>query len=295
LITFLHNRVIGVQPGLTAVSLPAPGLATPVGPGSRPPATAAAPCGSLAGPAITARPAEPAITAHPAEPASGVWSGSSLVPLAGAVLVALPVFLQAPWVRLAPVGAALFTLPLLLVALLLEGRRSAALKDWGALLVGFSGSWLGGCLFWGWCRLHPLWHLPLEAFALPLALGGLWPGSGQRWRLAASFYLASLLGTACTDGVMAITGVMGHWVNVLAAPLDQAPVLLQQAALEVFKPLPLTVTVLTAMGLVAACRRLWHHPDPAWRLAASAVATTLAVDGLFLAVALWSPRLSGLI
>lgn len=72
----------------------------------------------------------------------------------------------------------------------------------------------------------PLWHPPIEAFVLPLALAGL---SG-RWRLAASFYLASLLGTACTDAVMAVTGVMGSWTTVLQAP-DQAPPLLQQAAL----------------------------------------------------------------
>jgi hypothetical protein len=161
----------------------------------------------------------------------------------------------------------------------------------GALLVGFSGSWLGGCLFWGWFRLHPLWHLPIEAFALPLAVAGL----KGRWRLAASFYLASLLGTACTDGVMAITGVMGHWREVLLAPIDQAAPLLHQAALGVLEPLPLAIVGLAACGLIGLCRHYWHHPDPAWRLAASALATTLCVDGLFLAAALAAPRLSGLI
>jgi hypothetical protein len=146
-------------------------------------------------------------------------------------------------------------------------------------------------LFWGWCRLHPLWHLPIEAFALPLALGGL----NSRWRLAASFYLASLLGTACTDGVMAITGVMRHWTEVLLAPADQAALQLQAAALEVLQPLPLAVTLLAGALLLVLCRRLLLHPDPAWRLAASAIATTLAVDGVFLAAALWAPQLSGLI
>ncbi|MFM2122777.1 MAG: hypothetical protein RLZZ589_1214, partial [Cyanobacteriota bacterium] len=53
--------------------------------------------------------------------------------------------------------------------------------------------------------------------------------------------------------------------------------------------------VTAAVALTALCRNLWHHPDPSWRLAASAVATTLAVDGLFLAAALWAPQLSGLI
>jgi hypothetical protein len=211
--------------------------------------------------------------------------------LVGALLVALPVFLQAPWVRLAPFSAALFTAPLLLVGIAMREQGQGRAREIGALLVGFSGSWLGGCLFWGWCRLHPLWHLPIEAFALPLALTGL----RSRWRLAASFYLASLLGTACTDGVMAITGVMQRWTDVLQAPIDQAALELHQAAMGVLQPFPLAVTLLAGTLLIGLCRRYWQHPDPAWRLAASAMATTLAVDGLFLAAALWAPQLSGLI
>ncbi|MEY3751083.1 MAG: hypothetical protein RLZZ11_117 [Cyanobacteriota bacterium] len=251
---FLHTRVIGVQPSLTATAL-------------RPTA--------LQAPTRLALPRQKQL------PFS----------LAGALLVALPVFLQAPWVRLAPFSAALFTAPLLLLGALLAFQGHGRWRDAGALLVGFSGSWLGGCLFWGWFRLHPLWHLPIEAFALPLALGGL----RSRWRLAASFYLASLLGTACTDGVMALTGVMQRWTEVLNAPLDQAALLLHQAALQVMQPFPLAITLLAGALLIQLCRRTWQHPDPAWRLAASAVATTLAVDGLFLAAALWAPRLSGLI
>ena len=103
------------------------------------------------------------------EPVTASWQLS----LAGALLVALPVFLQAPWVRLAPFSAALFTAPLLLLGIALAQHPNPRLSTAGTLLVGFSGSWLGGCLFWGWFRLHPLWHLPIEAFALPLALGGL--------------------------------------------------------------------------------------------------------------------------
>ena len=263
--TFLHNRVIGVPSSLTS-----------------PPPLA----GSLASGIRPLRARTGAAGAH----ADGRTEGW-LLPLGGALLVALPVFLQAPWVRLAPFSAALFTAPLLMLALTLESRRSQHWQTIGTLLVGFSGSWLGGCLFWGWFRLHPLWHLPIEAFALPLALGGL----RGRWRLAASFYLASLLGTACTDAVMAITGVMSSWTGVLQAPIEQAPALLQQAALRVLQPLPLAVTLLTGTGMSALCRCYWNHPDPAWRLGASAVATTLAVDGLFLAAALWAPQLSGLI
>jgi hypothetical protein len=94
---------------------------------------------------------------------------------------------------------------------------------------------------------------------------------------------------------MAITGVMRSWTQVLQAPLEQAGPLLHQAALGVLSPIPLAVVLLAGTLLLGLCRRYWHHPDPAWRLAASAMATTLAVDGLFLAAALWAPQLSGLI
>ncbi|MFM7677155.1 MAG: DUF3120 domain-containing protein [Synechococcus sp.] len=208
-----------------------------------------------------------------------------------ALLVSLPVFLQAPWVRLDPVGSTLFTAVLLLVGVLLERRGEATWKNSGSMLVGFSGSWLAGSLFWGWCRLHPLWHLPIEAFALPLALAGL----GQaRWRLGCAFYLGSLLGTACTDAVMALTGVMRQWPLVLQAPPAQAPLLLQQAALTVLRPLPLSTVLLAAAAIVLLCRRL-RERGPAWRLGAASLLTTLVVDGLFLLVSLLAPHLSGLV
>jgi hypothetical protein len=167
------------------------------------------------------------------------------------------------------------------MGVVLEQRRR---QDWstaGSLLVGFTGSWLGGCLFWGWFRLHPLWHLPIEAFALPLALAGL----EGRWRLAASFYLASLLGTACTDGVMAITGVMARLAGGVACPGPGRSPAAPGSPRCVGTPAP-------GGGGPGGLRPdrplppLWHHPDPAWRLAASALATTLCVDGLFLALAL---------
>lgn len=300
--TFLHNRVVGVQPSLVSDSL-GTALLGPAGlaldtviPEPRALQDLLDERSALGrspdGRSLKGRLSVPIASLVP--PSSDRSTGGGrldLLAAAGALLVALPVFLQAPWVRLAPFSAAVFTLPLVLIGVLLEQRRHHGWSTAGALLVGFSGSWLGGCLFWGWCRLHPLWHLPIEAFALPLALAGL----KGRWRLAASFYLASLLGTACTDGVMAITGVISHWREVLLAPLDQAAPLLHQAALDVLQPLPLAIVGLAACGLIGLCRHYWSHPDPAWRLAASALATTLCVDGLFLAAALAAPRLSGLI
>ncbi len=213
-----------------------------------------------------------------------------ILPAVAAVLVFLPVFLQAPWVRASPMTAALFTSVLALLGVTLERRGQGRWRDFGALLVGFAGSWLGGSLFWGWWRIHPVWHLPIEGFALPLALGGL----GGRWRLAGAFYLASLLGTAATDGVMALTGVIQLWPAVVQAPVSEAGLLLQQAGVAVLEPLGLVALALSGMGLLAIGSWLWPM-GPAGRVAAATLATTLIVDGLFLAAALLAPSLSGLI
>jgi hypothetical protein len=206
------------------------------------------------------------------------------------LLVAVPVFLQAPLVRQAPLAAALFTLPLVAAAVLLERHGRGLWQQFGPLLVGFSGSWLAGCLFWGWFREHPLLHLPIEAFALPLALAGL----GGRWRLAGAFYLASLLGTAATDTAIALTGLMPLWPQVLSAPLSEAQLLLRQAGETVLEPANIALVTAMAALLIGVCAQLWKQGGPA-RVSAATLAATLAVDGLFLAAALLAPLSSGLI
>ena len=210
-------------------------------------------------------------------------------------MVVLPVFLQAPWVRLNPFSATLFTGVLIATGLVLHQSRSQSASDLGSLLVGFSGSWLAGCIFWGWLRAHPVLHLPVESFAVPIALGGL----QGRWRLAATFYLSSLVGTACTDLAMAATGVMQFWPAVVTASLDQAPLLLHQAGLHLLQPLPLVTLVLaTALVLMAGRRLTKNVPGLAGdtrAMAAAVLTTTLWVDGLFLLSALLQPGLSGLI
>lgn len=213
-----------------------------------------------------------------------------VLPLVATLLVTVPVFVQAPLVRTAPMAVALFTAPLLALALWLERSGQGLRQELGVLLVGFCGSWLGGALFWGWLRLHPLWHLPVEAFALPLAVAGL----GTRWRLAGAFNLASLLGTAVTDGVMAATGVMDLWPGVLRAPLAEAPLLLQEAGLRVLAPVPLLGVALGAAVLLQLSQGLWSR-GTIGRVAAACLVTTLLVDGLFLAAALLAPGLSGLL
>jgi hypothetical protein len=222
---------------------------------------------------------------------SSLFSRPSGLPLVAALLASLPVFLQAPWVRTAPFSAALFSAVLLAAGLGLERWGDQGRRQLGGVLVGFSGSWLGGALFWGWFRLHPVCHLPIEAFALPLALGGL---KLERWRLAASFYLASLLGTACTDAAIANLGLMDLWPAVLEAPQPLASQLLHQAGESVLQPLHLSVFASYAAALWLTARQL-NPRGLAGRLAAATLLTTLAVDGLFLLAALLAPRLSGLI
>ena len=83
--------------------------------------------------------------------------------------VILPIFVQAPWVRLEPISALRFTFVILLGSFVLNQKGS---KKWfvvSSLLLGISGSWLGGCLFWGWLSPFPILHIPVEAVVVPLA------------------------------------------------------------------------------------------------------------------------------
>ena len=214
-----------------------------------------------------------------------------------ALLVVLPVFLQAPWVRLHPFSATLFTVVLVSTAISLGWSTGLRRRRAGALLLGFSGSWLAGSLFWGWLRAHPAWHLPVEAFALPLALGGL----GTRWRLGCSFYLASLVGTAITDLAMALTGVMRFWPQVVEAPLSEAGLLLNSAAQSLRAPsamiliLGMAVAILTTATLMRVNGSRQGPHAESLTVAASVLITTVMVDGLFLLLALVHPDLSGLI
>ena len=205
-------------------------------------------------------------------------------------MVVLPVFLQAPWVRLHPFSAAVFTTVLVAVGVVLGSSADEQRNALGQLLVGFSGSWLAGCVFWGWLRAHPVLHLPVEAFALPLAMTGL----NGRWRLACSFYLSSLIGTACTDLMMALTGVMKFWPSVVTAPFDEAPELLHNAGMQLLHPFQLVGLAFAAAVIIGLGQRL-RMTGENWEVAGAVLVTTVWVDGLFLLTALLQPGLSGLI
>ncbi|BEV35193.1 DUF3120 domain-containing protein [Synechococcus sp. M16CYN] len=212
-------------------------------------------------------------------------------------MIVLPVFLQAPWVRIHPFSATLFTAVLIAAGITLNRSENQHSTDLGSLLVGFSGSWFAGCVFWGWLRAHPILHLPVEAFALPIALAGL----GNRWHLASAFYLSSLLGTAFTDLMIAITGVMRFWPTVVTASPNTAPQLLHKAGLHLLHPLQL-IALAAAIAIILWIARELSKLEIAPRcstdtlsMSASVLTTTLWVDGLFLLFALLQPSLSGLI
>jgi len=95
-----------------------------------------------------------------------------------------------------------------------------------SLLLGVSGSWLGGCLFWGWLSPYPILHIPVEAVVLPLALIGL----GTNWKIGSSFYISSLFGTAITDFTIFLIGIMDQWRQVITADSETAPLILQKAS-----------------------------------------------------------------
>ena len=95
------------------------------------------------------------------------------------IFVILPIFVQAPWVRLEPISALCFTFVILLGAFILNLKGKNKWFIVSSLLLGVSGSWLGGCLFWGWLSPFPILHIPVAAVVIQLALIGL----GTNWKI----------------------------------------------------------------------------------------------------------------
>ena len=212
-------------------------------------------------------------------------------------MVVLPVFVQAPWVHVFPFSAFLFSFTIFFIGFYLLKFTTEKFFAVGSLLVGVSWSWLGGCLFWGWLRAHPVWHLPVESIALPVALSLL----QTRWKIGASFYLASLLGTAFTDVMIVVTGVMKSWPEVVDAPFSEASKMLSSTAEKLFAPYSLIAISIAALLIIWIANwmnqqsKLDTSSCDAWLVSSAALTTTLWVDGLFLATTLIQPQLSGLI
>ncbi|HEY9763559.1 MAG TPA: DUF3120 domain-containing protein [Trichocoleus sp.] len=192
-------------------------------------------------------------------------------------LVALPVFFQAPLVRVFPWVSLVLTALWLGLGLYL--MRQPRWQLWGDLLVGFTWTWLAGSLYWGWLRWEPLVHLPVEALGLPIVAVCLWLGWG---RVGSYFYLGSLLGTAVTDLYTNWMDLFPAWRQLMAVDPEFIPVVLRAAASSLQTEVAggralLLVVFLLVVGVVP----LLSSRQLAWWAFGGAVLSTLVVDGLF--------------
>ena len=212
-------------------------------------------------------------------------------------MIIVPVAFQASWVHIHPISACFFTCLILTIGLHLAINKTGLTSEIGCLLVGLSGSWLAGSVYWGWMREMPIWHLPIEAMAMPIALFNL----KNRWQIASSFYLASLAGTALTDCMIVLTGVMNRWPDIVKAELEEAGPMLHQTALDLIHPLPLISLCIAAILVAIIARKMnsislsQPQSSHSWAIASAVLKTTVLVDGLFLICSLFQPGLSGLV
>ena len=211
--------------------------------------------------------------------------------------IILPIFVQAPWVRLEPISALCFTFVILLVAFVLNQKGSNKWFIVSSLLLGVSGSWLGGCLFWGWLSPFPILHIPVEAVVLPLALIGL----GTKWKIGSSFYISSLFGTAVTDLTIFLTGIMDQWKEVITADSEKAPIILQTTSENLIQMKSISIIIFIAIILLLISKEMMNSASinsvngKAYLVASYVIQTTLIVDGIFIFLAIIQPNLSGLV
>jgi len=195
---------------------------------------------------------------------------------AAVFLVSVPVFAQAPLVRFLPAISLALTLGWLGLSLRL--LISPETQLWGDLLLGFTGSWWTGSLYWGWMRWEPYLHLPVESLALPLAVWGL---TRPHWRTGSSFYMGSLLGTVLTDIYFYIVGLVPYWRQLARLDPELADPLLQQAIARVQTPWGMGWAIalcglLLLLGILPLrSRQIW------WWAFGGAILGTILVDGLF--------------
>jgi len=211
--------------------------------------------------------------------------------------VILPIFVQAPWVRLEPISALCFTFIIILGSFFLYKKKSNKWFVVSSLLFGVSGSWLGGCLFWGWLSAFPILHIPVEAVVLPLALIGL----STNWKIGSSFYISSLFGTAVTDIAIFLTGLMDQWRHVITADSENAPLILQKTSENLIQPKSLGIIIFIALILWFVSKEIFDsgtintNNGKALLVSSYVIQTTLIVDGIFIILAILQPTFSGLV
>ncbi|MEL7068319.1 MAG: DUF3120 domain-containing protein [Cyanobacteria bacterium J06581_3] len=208
------------------------------------------------------------------------WSTQMQALGAAAFLVAVPVFIQAPLVRLFPA----FSLLLTAAWLFLGWRflRKPSMQLWGDLLIGFSWTWLAGAIYWGWFRWDPYVHLPIEAVGLPMVLILMRYGKAK---IGNYFYVGSLLGTAITDLYFYCVGLIPYWKQLMMRPPSEAGSILHSALLrmETYQGVGCAVVLLTLLIMLGTVPL--RSPDAKWWAFSGAVLSTILVDSLFFVAA----------
>jgi hypothetical protein len=203
-----------------------------------------------------------------------------LVFAAAGFLVTVPVFMQAPLVRMFPVVSLLSTFVWLGLSLALMYRSKT--EFWGNLLLGFTGSWLAGSIYWGWWRWEPFLHLPVEAIGVPFAV---WCLARSWGKIGSYFYLGSLFGTAVTDLYFYLTGLIGYWRELMRVEPELAMPIFQSAIAQISNPWGVGCAVVLIGSLLGVGLLHLRFKDLHWWAFSGAVLSTLLVDGLFWVVA----------
>lgn len=210
-----------------------------------------------------------------------VTSRRGLLIFAAAVfLVSVPVFIEAPLVRLLPWLSVGLTAVWVWLSKFLMSRSRTYI--WGDLVLGFSWSWLAGSIYWGWLRWEPLWHLPVESIGLPFAIWCLYRNWGKvgNW-----FYFGSLLGTVLTDIYFYIVDLIPYWRQIMVVEPEFAAPILRSALAQVKTPAGVAWAVVLAVVLLTVGIVPLKYKQLHWYAFSGAVLSTILVDSLFLIAA----------
>ena len=204
--------------------------------------------------------------------------------IAAAFLVAVPVFIQAPLVRVAP--ALSLAMTALWLSLGYSWMRKPSLNlFWGDLMVGFSWTWLAGSIYWGWFRTNPYIHLPIEAISLPIVLALMLRGKAK---IGNYFYLGSLVGTAITDLYFYCVGLIPYWRQLMIGPPNEAGDILHSALLRMatYEGVGYAVVLLTLLIMLGIIPM--RSSSTKWWTFSGAILSTILVDSLFFVAAIFA-------
>lgn len=202
---------------------------------------------------------------------------------ASAFLVAVPVFIQAPLVRILPELSLAVTALWLLLGW--NWLKKPHLNLWGDLIVGFSWTWLAGAIYWGWFRWNPYIHLPIEAVGLPIVLILMCYGKAK---IGNYFYLGSLFGTAITDLYFYCVGLIPYWRQLMISPPTEAGRILHSALLrmETYEGVGWAIVLLSLLIMLGTIPL--RSRSTSWWAFSGAVLSTILVDSLFFVAAVFA-------